>query len=96
MRVGRHKLGGGDRKSRLEKCNYATAIEGRRRSSRDAKRSDEIDEVVHRHRDILWRNKPSFKKTRLGTAKQIRGAVNVDLAKMAIDALSEDAIRKRI
>jgi hypothetical protein len=64
--------------------------------AREAKRSDEIDEVVHRHRDILWHNKPSFAKNRLGTAKQIHGAVNADLAKMAIGLLSENAIRKRI
>jgi hypothetical protein len=64
--------------------------------ARDAKRSDEIDEVVHRHRDVLWNKKPSSCRSKLGTAKQIREGVIADLAKLGIDSLTVDAIRKRL
>ena len=64
--------------------------------ARERKRPDDVEEVVHRHRDILWSKKTLFSENKLGTAKQIRDDVNADLAKMGIDPLTENAIRKRL
>jgi hypothetical protein len=76
-------------KQRLQKAGAQAA--------RDAKRSDDIDEVVHRHRDMLRARKPSFIGNDHGTAMQICEGVNADLAKMGIKRpLSANAIRKRM
>ena len=57
---------------------------------------DQIQEVIDRHCDPLWKKKPTYAGNQLGTAKAIREGVNAELATLRIDPLGLHALAKKI
>jgi hypothetical protein len=72
------------------------SVAGARSAKPRIEHRDQINEVVARHCAALWEKNAKLATTKKGTAAAILAEVNSDLAKLGIEPLTEEALRKRI